>query len=94
MCSTEMEASEMCNGGVDSSATNDQIGEGVDVAEVPSLDICLEEEELYDENGDPCDELGEGQGEAPNITAQDVLAMEFDNPKEASRFYDQYSRGA
>ncbi|MED6123518.1 hypothetical protein PIB30_049932 [Stylosanthes scabra] len=57
-----MAAIEMCRGGVEEYAVEDEFGEGGVTDEVSSLDIGMEEEELYEENCVSREELEKGQG--------------------------------
>ncbi|MED6222165.1 hypothetical protein PIB30_061734 [Stylosanthes scabra] len=57
-----------------------------------SLDIGMEELEHYPKPGNEQQRRATEEAQRVTVTEDDVLMMEFNNPEEAMRFYQQYSR--
>ncbi|RYR39919.1 hypothetical protein Ahy_A09g045557 isoform C [Arachis hypogaea] len=92
MASSSRKPHDHCKGSADTAQVGSERQELVHDEEETCLDTMIEADDFDRDNVDKCVGLANSFVESEVLRAEDVLHMEFNNPEEASRFYNEYGR--
>ncbi|MED6106635.1 hypothetical protein PIB30_116796 [Stylosanthes scabra] len=92
MVSSSGKPHDHCKGSADTTEVVSERQEDVDDEEEKCLDMASEADDFDRDNVDKGVGLANGFVEFEVLRAEDVLHMEFNNPQEASHFYNEYGR--